>query len=204
MTDTDTIAPATPPSRRRPFLWGCATGAALTLVAMIALLLASTVLFKDWTVAQKRKKLEAPPITTGQPGDFSLTFDALEGPPVALESLRGKPILLHFWSPSCVNCLPELESLEALYESTKADGIQFLAVAVAGFDDLADAGQKNGLTFPLYHYKSALPPLYQGGVPVTVILGADGQVAFKHMGSAKWDDPSVVTFLKTLAAASGR
>lgn len=188
-------------SRRRPFLLGCLTGLVLGSVGLVATVVAGSYVFQDQLVAQKRAKLKPPPVTLGVRADYSMVLQRLDGPEVSMESFRGKPVFLHFWSPDCVNCLPELDGLNRLYSETADLDLVFACVAVAGFDDLPDMARTQALAFPVFYYKGELPELYSGGIPGTFVADREGSLALRHQGSAKWDDPSVAALLRFLAGA---
>ena len=59
--------------------------------------------------------------------------------------------------------------------------------------------QEKGYTFPIYTMKAERPEDFKGrGIPATFILAKNGKIAFKHIGSAKWDDQASIDFIKTL------
>ena len=197
-------SPATP-ARRKPFLWGCATGVMGTILLLVVMLAGAVALtyykpVQNWLVANKRAQLKTVGPGAGLTGDYSLRLDQVGGEPLALESLKGRTVFLHFWSPSCLNCLPELAGLNKLHQSLDGSDVAFVAVAIAGFDDLPRVAREYELGFPLFLCKNALPQLYQGGTPVTVILSPSGDVVLRHKGSAKWDSPAVTALLKGLSA----
>ena len=205
MTDSHETAPSPSPSRRKPFLWGCATGVLGTFLSLVLLTVGLVALsyykpFQDFLVAHKKAQLKPATPGSGIDGDYSLKLEQTGGEPLALETLKGKTVFLHFWSPACFNCLPELTGLNRLYQSLQGSDVQFVAVAISGLDELSRVAQENGLSFPLYSFKDPLPPLYQGGTPITVILSPAGEVVLKHKGSAKWDAPEVTALLKGLSA----
>jgi thiol-disulfide isomerase/thioredoxin len=172
----------------------------LLVVGLVALTYLKPV--QDFWVASKKAQLKTVAPTSGLAGDYSLKLEQANGAPLDLESLKGKPVFLHFWSPTCFNCLPELAGLEKLRRSLEGSEVAFVAVAIAGFEELPKVAQEYGVHFPLYFLKSALPPVYQGGTPITVILSPSGDVVLKHKGSAKWDSPAVTALLKGLSAFS--
>lgn len=205
MTESpDTLSAPTTSSRRKPFLWGCFTGVLGTILALVLLMIGLVALtyvkpIQDKWVASKRSQLKTAAPSSGLAGDYSLKLEQVDGPPLKLESLKGKPVFLHFWSPTCFNCLPELAGLNQLHQSLEGSGVAFLAVAIAGFDELPRVAKENGVNFPLYYCKTALPECYQGGTPVSVILSPSGDIVLKHKGSARWDSPAITALLKGLS-----
>ena len=61
--------------------------------------------------------------------------------------------------------------------------------------------QQRAITMPVYHVEGPLPAgVAPDAIPTTYILGRDGRFAYKEVGAARWDDDSVVAFLRGLAA----
>jgi hypothetical protein len=53
-------------------------------------------------------------------------------------------------------------------------------------------------------HASGTPPAFttpEGAIPTTFLIAPDGRIAASAVGSADWDDPSVVAFLERLAGA---
>ena len=52
----------------------------------------------------------------------------LDGEPFRLSDLRGQPVVLNFWGPSCVPCRDEFPLLEAKQAQLAADGLAIVGV----------------------------------------------------------------------------
>jgi len=65
-------------------------------------------------------------------GDYApdLTIDDMFGKPVQLNSLRGKNVLLYFWSSTEQNCRDLNPKLKAIYDRYKSKGFEIYAVAL--------------------------------------------------------------------------
>lgn len=63
----------------------------------------------------------------------------LDGTPFDLASLRGRPVLINFWGPSCVPCRDEFPVLEQELKAHESDG---LAVVGVLFGDPPDQARK--------------------------------------------------------------
>jgi peroxiredoxin len=107
--------------------------------------------------------------------DFKLPD--LSGNSVALSSMRGKVVLLDFWSSSCGPCIREMPMIEAIGEGHKAD----LIVWGVSFDQ-PDRDKKW-----LIQHQRTLPTLSDAdfvvsdlykvpGIPALVLIGVDGKV----------------------------
>jgi peroxiredoxin len=52
----------------------------------------------------------------------------LDGQPFDLASLRGRPVIVNFWGPSCIPCRDEFPLFKAKLEEHAADGLAILGV----------------------------------------------------------------------------
>jgi peroxiredoxin len=101
----------------------------------------------------------------------------LSGNSVALSSLRGKVVLLDFWSMSCGPCIREMPMIEAIGEAHKAD----LVVWGVSFDQ-PDRDKKwlaeHQRTLPtLSDADFVVSDLYKvPGIPALVLIGMDGKI----------------------------
>jgi len=73
----------------------------------------------------------------------------LDGAPIDLASLRGHPVLINFWGPSCVPCREEMPLLAQKAQQHAASGLQILGVLM--YDPVEPArafAQEFGGTWP--------------------------------------------------------
>lgn len=68
-----------------------------------------------------------PGIAVGSPAP-EIAAVSLDGHPVTLSSLRGHPLLVNFWGPSCVPCRDEFPLFREQLESHAADGLAIIGV----------------------------------------------------------------------------
>jgi len=115
--------------------------------------------------------------------DFTLT--KLDGQPVTLSNLRGKPTLINFWATWCPPCRSELPTLQAAYQKY-GDQIGFIAVDVKEDAPTVSAFvEQLGLTFPIAidANGSVSDSAYQVlGIPTTLFIDERGVVSKRHVG----------------------
>ncbi len=69
----------------------------------------------------------APGITKGQPAP-TFTGTTLDGAAFNLADLKGRPVILNFWGPSCVPCRTEFPLLQAKLLQHAADGLAIIGI----------------------------------------------------------------------------
>ncbi|HEV7809340.1 MAG TPA: TlpA disulfide reductase family protein [Candidatus Limnocylindrales bacterium] len=83
-------------------------------------------------------------IARGQPVP-NIAGSTIQGATVDLAGLRGRPVIVNFWGPSCPPCVTELPLLAAKMQEHAADGLVVLGVLtddpVGGALDFAKAHQ---------------------------------------------------------------
>lgn len=85
---------------------------------------------------------------------ITATFNAGRTP-LRLADLRGRVVLVDFWTYSCVNCLRTIPALEALYRRYARDGLVVVGVHTLEFAFEADPGNVGravrdlGITYPV-------------------------------------------------------
>jgi peroxiredoxin len=60
-----------------------------------------------------------------------VTFVDLQGKKFTSQDLRGKVVMINFWATSCSTCVQEMPQMVDTYNKYKANGLEFVAVAMA-------------------------------------------------------------------------
>lgn len=68
------------------------------------------------------------PYQLGKPLD--VRFTALDGREVDLAKLKGKVVLIEFWSTSCPGCVAGMAELKATYEKFKPRGFEIVGISL--------------------------------------------------------------------------
>jgi thiol-disulfide isomerase/thioredoxin len=124
----------------------------------------------------------------GDPVFWGAQLDTPSGTPLALASLRGKPLLVNFWATWCPPCIEELPLIEQFYQQNKARGWQVLAIAIDQPSAVRQWLQRSPLSFAV-----ALGGLQgsemskrlgnaNGGLPFSVVFSAQGEVRARKLG----------------------
>jgi thiol-disulfide isomerase/thioredoxin len=116
------------------------------------------------------------------------TFDTLGGASLAMASFKGKPLLINFWATWCPPCVEELPLLNGFYKQNASKGWQVLGLAIDQPSAVRNFLQKNPLNFPIALAGLEGTDLVKslgnlaGGLPFTVLFGANGQLLHRKMG----------------------
>jgi thiol-disulfide isomerase/thioredoxin len=134
------------------------------------------------------------------PADYGWTLQDLDGKPVSFGEFAGKPVLLNLWATWCGPCRGEMPSLVKLAENPQLKGVAFVAVTNEPANENVRKVAREELRGLTVLRANGLPEVFAtDAIPATFLIAPDGQVAASEIGSARWDDPSVVEFLEQLA-----
>ena len=127
----------------------------------------------------------------GKSAPLNFTLKDMNGVDVKLASFKGKPIVLNFWATWCGPCRAEIPSLVELQKQYADEGkdVVILGISVDDpVDKLKPYAAQMKMNYPVLVGKDhedvqdAFGPLW--GIPVTVFVGRDGNIALKHSGIA--------------------
>lgn len=119
---------------------------------------------------------------------WALSFDTPAGGTLAMQSLRGRPLLINFWATWCPPCIEELPLLNRFYRESAANGLQMLGLAIDQPSAVRNFLHKMPLDFPVGLAGLGGTELGRslgngtGGLPFTVMLDARGGVQHRKMG----------------------
>lgn len=133
---------------------------------------------------------EAPASNDAAAGSKAPDFDlkTLDGESVSLSSLRGKVVLIDFWSTICDPCLKEMPELVQLYQARKDKGFVVLAIATDGPETVANVSRvakAENMVFPvLLDTDTEVMNRYnpEGRLPFTEVIDRNGVVVLKRSG----------------------
>jgi thiol-disulfide isomerase/thioredoxin len=124
----------------------------------------------------------------GKPAPLHFTLKDMNGADVQLASFKGKVILVNFWATWCGPCKAEIPSLVELQQQYGKD-LVILGVSVDDpVEKMRPYAAQYKINYPLLvgngreDVQEAFGPLY--GIPVSVIIDREGNIAKKHSGIA--------------------
>ncbi|MEO7208724.1 MAG: cytochrome c biogenesis protein DipZ [Steroidobacteraceae bacterium] len=136
----------------------------------------------------------------------------LNSPPLTPESLRGKVVVVDFWTYSCINCLRALPYVESWYQKYRDHGLVVIGVHAPEFAFEKDSGNVRRavadlkITYPVamdndYAIWQAFNNQYW---PAHYFIDATGRVRAHHFGEGDYDQSEqIVRTLLTEAGQSG-
>jgi cytochrome c biogenesis protein CcdA/thiol-disulfide isomerase/thioredoxin len=122
-------------------------------------------------------------------------FNTPGGRPLTLAGLRGKVVLIDFWTYTCINCLRTLPYLEAWDARYRNDGLVIVGVHSPEFPFERDAGnvagaiKREGIRYPVAQDNELKTWDAWGNQywPAEYLIDAQGQVRHAHFGEGEYD-----------------
>ena len=129
---------------------------------------------------------------------YARTLDDLSGKPQALSQWKGTPLLINFWATWCGPCVQEMPELSSIAKEEAAkDATKRFNVIGIGIDStvaMSEFAAKHNIKYPLLVGGMGGTDIARefgnanGGLPFTVLIGADGQVRKTYLGKLKFDE----------------
>jgi cytochrome c biogenesis protein CcmG/thiol:disulfide interchange protein DsbE len=115
--------------------------------------------------------------------DFTLAD--LDGNPVSLADLRGRPVIVNFWASWCGPCVEEFPLLRDAADGHAADGLAIVGIV---YQDRSEEARgfmaRNGATWPAAMDPADRVATAYGviGPPETFFIGRDGTIVARQLG----------------------
>ena len=159
--------------------------------------------------------------TTGEGGQLVLPVEGelppldgigpwLNSPPLSREQLKGKVVLIDFWTYSCINCLRSIPYVRAWHDRYAKDGLVVIGVHAPEFaferslDNVQTAVADLGIRYPIaldndFKLWRAFDNHYW---PAHYFIDAQGHVRYHHFGEGKYAESERV--IRQLLTEAGR
>jgi len=124
---------------------------------------------------------------------YTQSLNDLAGKPQSLAQWKGKPLLVNFWASWCAPCVQEMPELSALAAQDGGKRFHVIGIGIDSPTNLVQFTQKTKVAYPLYVGGMGATDLARGlgnangGLPYTVLIGADGKVIKTYLGRLKFD-----------------
>jgi thiol-disulfide isomerase/thioredoxin len=120
----------------------------------------------------------------------------LNSPPLTSDMLRGKVVLVEFWTYGCINCRRTLPYVKAWDEKYRASGLLVIGVHTPEFAYEKDKGNVEraindlGITYPVvmdndFEIWNAYKNRYW---PAQYLMDAQGRIRHKHFGEGAYQE----------------
>ncbi len=123
-------------------------------------------------------------------------FNTPGGKPLSLKSLRGRVVLIDFWTYSCINCIRTLPYVTAWDERYRKDGLTIIGVHSPEFPFEKDAGNvaqaisDNGIEYPVVQDNDLTNFTNYGTEywPAEYLIDAQGRVRSYDFGEGEYEE----------------
>lgn len=161
--------------------------------------------------------MQAKPINSSEALPIEGLAPSLEGavqwlnsPPLSMQGLKGKVVLVDFWTYSCINCIRTIPYVKAWAEKYKDQGLVVIGVHAPEFafekkfSNVEKAIGDLGITYPVaidndYAIWRAFDNQYW---PAHYFIDAQGRVRHHHFGEGEYDQSEKV--IQTLLTEAGQ
>ena len=153
-----------------------------------------------WTLSAGQTAAEAqnPPSIVGSSPLHGLSGATgwINSKPLTAKDLKGKVVVVDFWTYSCINCLRAVPYIRAWAEKYKDSGLVVIGVHTPefGFEkespNVQKAIQKFGITYPvaLDSNRAIWDAFHNEFWPAHYFIDINGKVRYEHFGEGKYDE----------------
>jgi cytochrome c biogenesis protein CcdA/thiol-disulfide isomerase/thioredoxin len=130
--------------------------------------------------------------------------------PLTLKSLRGRVVLVDFWTYSCINCIRTLPYLKAWDKRYRKDGLTIVGVHTPEFpfervaSNVKEAIETNDIRYPVAQDNEQATWNAYGNQywPAEYFIDAQGNVRYVHFGEGEYSEKEQV--IRDLLAEDGK
>lgn len=127
--------------------------------------------------------------------EFTGTGQWFNSPPLTMDGLRGKVVLVEFWTYTCINCIHVLPHVKRWHAQYAPKGLVVVGVHTPEFDEEHDpanvraAIDRLGVRYPVVQdndYKT-WDAWHNRFWPAVYLVDRDGKVVYRHYGEGDYD-----------------
>lgn len=143
---------------------------------------------------------------------FAGATEWINSTPLTAEALRGKVVLVDFWTFGCINCLNALPHVKQLYAKYKEQGLVVIGVHTPELpreriaSNVRAAVRDLGISYPVViDNEYAIWKRWENQFwPAAYYVDAKGQIRFHHFGEGRYDEQELVVKQLLAEARAGR
>jgi thiol-disulfide isomerase/thioredoxin len=134
--------------------------------------------------------------------NYDFTIKDLAGNKFSFGQYKGKVVFVNLWATWCGPCRAEMAGIQKLYSSIASDSISFVMLSLDRDIDqekVVKYVNTKGFTFPVYLPSGRLTEqLSVPSIPTTFVIGKDGRIVAKEVGTTNFNTDKFKKFLKQL------
>ena len=126
--------------------------------------------------------------------EFAGLTSWMNSEPFSLKELKGKVVLIDFWTYTCINCIRNIPHIEAFYERYKDNGLVVLGVHTPEFEfekdveNVKESVKEHGVLYPValdndYATWNAFENRFW---PALYLIDAKGNIRYTHFGEGQY------------------
>lgn len=127
--------------------------------------------------------------------EFSRLNGWINSPPLTMSGLRGKVVLLDFWTFNCINCIRTLPHVKRVHETYARDKFVVIGVHTPEFEfervreNVEEAVKRFGIEYPVaLDSENVTWKLYGNQYwPRQTLIDAAGKIRWEHAGEGDYD-----------------
>jgi thiol-disulfide isomerase/thioredoxin len=136
--------------------------------------------------------------------DYNFSIKDLQGNKHSFSEYKGKVVFLNLWATWCGPCRAEMAGIQKLYASMNSDSVSFVMLSIDRDKDkekVVKYVRDKEFTFPVFLPSGYLSEqLNVPSIPTTFIIGKDGALVAKEVGTTNFNTPKFKKFLQKLAS----
>lgn len=142
--------------------------------------------------------------------NFTKISEYINTKPISLDDLRGKVVLVDFWTYSCINCIRTISHLNEWYDKYSDKGLVIVGIHTPEFefeknsDNVKSAVQKYGIKYPVLqdNDKETWNEYENRYWPRKYLVDDEGYIRYDHIGEGAYSETEkVIQALLTERAA---
>ena len=126
--------------------------------------------------------------------EFRDTQEWINSGPLTMESLRGKVVLIDFWTYTCINCIRTIPFLQTWHERYADEGLVIIGVHTPEFefekiyDNVVESTIDMGVAWPVVQDNNfSVWRSYSNRYwPAKYLIDASGEIRFRHFGEGRY------------------